>query len=87
MMDDINPELYRLAEEAKPHREARLKRLARLKHSCGYCGEFIPNPTFLENGVLVCQHCCTKSTIGTPNSSVERTDIDYHGGRFHSGEW
>lgn len=55
-----------------------------LRDYCSRCGE----PMRVEEvGANYCEDCCPKTHFGGGNKNVELSEIQYHGGRFYSGEW
>ena len=60
---------------------------------CKECGEYIPVaiPRDVEGGslVFICADCYDERPVGgcghTDRAAI--TDMNYHGGRFMSGEW
>ncbi len=56
---------------------------------CSVCGEIIPRPVPREKGEIVCDDCWSpkiKDSSGGGSAS-ESSDMQYHGGMFHRGEW
>jgi hypothetical protein len=56
---------------------------------CTFCRERIRLPEPREEGYYACTDCYgdERSRLGVGNAAVETTEIQYHGGRFHTGEW
>ena len=60
-------------------------------HVCSECGEFMPVATENDHGQFLCADCSGTTRYLMEKTRrhfpAERSDIEYHGGLFHGGEW